>query len=124
MAKNRRNQAAEIRFGPVIKVVFLCLLIGGSAIGYVWQKNQIARLGDQISELDRKVKAATKENQVLADQVAILKSPVKIDRRVKELKLGLGPAQPQQMVWLTNQPVRGESNAGELAARRLRGGTP
>jgi cell division protein FtsL len=124
MAKNRRTQAAEIRFGPVIKVVFLCLLIGGSAIGYVWQKNQIARLGDQITELDKKVKAATKENQVLADQVAILKSPVKIDRRVKELKLGLAPAQPQQMVWLTNQSARGESNAGELVARRLRGGTP
>ena len=38
MAKNRKNQAAEIRFGPVLKVVLLCLLIGGSAIGYVWQQ--------------------------------------------------------------------------------------
>ena len=45
MAKNRKNQAAEIRFGPVLKVVLLCSLIGGSAIGYAWQKNQIERLG-------------------------------------------------------------------------------
>ena len=45
MAKNRKNQAAEIRFGPALKASFLCLLIGGSAIGYVWQKNQIYRLG-------------------------------------------------------------------------------
>jgi hypothetical protein len=36
MAKNRKNQAAAIRFGPALKASFLCLLIGGSAVGYVW----------------------------------------------------------------------------------------
>ena len=38
MAKNRKNQAAAVRFGPLLKVVLLCSIICGSAIGYVWQK--------------------------------------------------------------------------------------
>jgi hypothetical protein len=45
MAKNRKNQSAAIRFGPALKALGLCLLIGGAAVGYVWQKNQIDQLG-------------------------------------------------------------------------------
>jgi len=45
MARNRKSQSAAIRFGPALKAFLLCLLIGGSGIGYVWQKDQIGRLG-------------------------------------------------------------------------------
>jgi len=124
MAKNRRNQAAEIRFGPVMKVVLLCLLIGGSAIGFVWQKGQINRLGNQIADLEKKVEQTKADNKSLADKVAFLKSPVMIDRRVKELNLGLIPEQPLQVVRLPDQPVRATGGSGELAERPLRGGTP
>ena len=48
MARNRKYQSAAIRFGPALKAFLLCLLIGGSAVGYVWQKNQIYQLGQQI----------------------------------------------------------------------------
>jgi len=100
MAKNRKNQAAEIRFGPVLKVVLLCALIGGSAIGFVWQKSQIASLGRQIRERETKLKQMRDDNKILADQVAFLKSPIMIDRRVRDLNLGLAPAQPMQVVRL------------------------
>ncbi len=50
MAKNRKNQSAAIRFGPALKALFLCLLIAGSAVGYVWQKSQIYQLGQQIRQ--------------------------------------------------------------------------
>ena len=53
MAKNRKNQAAAIRFGPALKASFLCLLIAGSAIGYVWQKNEIKHLGQQIADREK-----------------------------------------------------------------------
>lgn len=100
MARNRKNQAAEIRFGPVLKVVLLCGLIGGSAIGYVWQKNQLDRLGRQISEREVRLKQLKGDNKLLADQIAFLHSPVMLDRRAKDLNLGLGPAQPLQVVRL------------------------
>ena len=48
MARNRKYQSAAIRFGPTLKALLLCLLIGGSGVGYVWQKDQIYQLGQQI----------------------------------------------------------------------------
>lgn len=104
MAKNRKSQAAEIRFGPVLKVVLLCLLIGGSAIGYVWQKSQINYLGRLISEREIKLKQLKNDNKLLADQIAFLNSPVMLDRRARDLKLGLTPAQPLQVVRLVEMP--------------------
>ena len=94
MAKNRKNQAAEIRFGPVLKVVLLCTLIGGSALGFVWQKSQIDRLGHQISEREGRLKQLKSDNKILAEQIGFLRSPPMLDRRVKEMNLGLAPAQP------------------------------
>lgn len=105
MARNRKNQAPEIRFGPVLKVVLWCALIGGSAIGYVWEKGQIDRLGKQISEREIRLKQLRKDNELLADQIAYLHSPVLLDRRAKELNLGLTPEQPLQVVRLVEAPA-------------------
>jgi hypothetical protein len=98
MSKNRKNQTAAIRFGPALKASFLCLLIAGLAIGYVWQKNEIKHLGRQIAEKEQQRDQLLKENRMMADQLATLRSPVMLDQRVRELKLGLAPAQPGQKV--------------------------
>jgi hypothetical protein len=104
MSKNRKNQAAAIRFGPALKASFLCLLIAGSAIGYVWQKNEIKHLGQQIADREKQRDQLLKDNRMLADQLASLRSPVMLDQRVRELKLGLAPAQPGQKFVLV-EPV-------------------
>ena len=125
MARNRKNQAAEIRFGPVLKVVLLCSLIGGSAIGYVWQKSQIDRLGRQISECEIKLKQTKSDNKLLVDQIAFLRSPVMLDHRVKELNLGLVPAQPLQVVRLVEAPPAPEQDSQrQFAQRPMPGETP
>ncbi len=125
MAKNRKNQAAEIRFGPVLKVVLLCALISGSAIGYVWQKGQIERLGHQIAERESKLKQLKNDNKLLSDQIAFLHHPVVLDRRVKELNLGLAPAQPLQVVRLADLPTAPlEEGPRQFAQRPAAGGTP
>lgn len=118
MAKNRKNQAAAIRFGPALKASFLCLLIGGAAVGYVWQKNEIYRLGQQIRQHETKLKQLQVDNEALARQVTILHSSVMIDRRVKELNLGLAPATPMQVVRLTETPVAPEKNSSRQFAQR------
>jgi cell division protein FtsB len=125
MAKNRKNQAAEIRFGPVLKVVLLCALIGGSAIGYVWQKGQIERLGHQISDRELRLKQLKNDNKTLADQIAYLHSPVMLERRAKELNLGLAPQQPFQVVRLVDLPATPvEEGPGRIAPRPVAGRTP
>ena len=117
MAKNRKNQAAAIRFGPALKASFICLLIGGSAVGYVWQKSQIDRLGQQIRLRETKLAQLQSDNKQLGDQISILHSPVMLDQRAKELNLGLAPATPMQIVRLTETPVAPENSSRQFAQR-------
>jgi cell division protein FtsB len=119
MAKNRKNQAASIRFGPVLKVVLLCSLICGSAIGYVWQKGEIGLLGRQIVEREKRLQRLQNDNQALSDQISSLHSAVSLDRRTKELQLGLSAATPMQVVRLVETPSMPEKTNSRLFARRL-----
>ena len=120
MAGNRKNQSAAIRFGPALKASFLCLLIAGSAVGYVWQKSQIYQLGQDIRQRESRLAQLRNENQRLSDQLAILRSPVMLDQRARELKLGLAPAQPVQ-IWRLPEPAAppgSENSTRQLAARQ------
>ena len=102
--KNRKNQSAAIRFGPALKALFLCLLIAGSAVGYVWQKSQIYQLGQQIRQREiRLAQLQRRRTKSSSDQLAMLRSPAMLDQRVRELNLGLVPAQPTQ-VWRLPEP--------------------
>jgi hypothetical protein len=126
MSKNRKNQAAAIRFGPALKASFLCLLIGGSAIGFVWQKNEIYRLGQQRVQRETKLKQLVADNKRLSDQVAVLHSPPRLDQRVKELNLGLAPATPMQVVRLDEPaaPVAQNNLSRQFTQRSLNSVTP
>lgn len=120
MAKNRKSQSAAIRFGPALKALFLCFVIAGSAVGYVWQKSQIYQLGRQIRQREIRLTQLQNDDQKLADQLSILRSPVMLDQRVRELNLGLVPAQPMQ-VWRLPEPVatpvENENSARQFAQR-------
>jgi cell division protein FtsB len=118
MAKNRKNQAAAIRFGPALKASFFVLLIGGSAVGYVWQKSQIDQLGLQIAGREKKLAQFERDNQKLKSLVTDLQSPVSLDQRVKALNLGLVPAQPMQVVRLTEAAPAADSSSPHQFAQR------
>jgi len=117
MAKQRKNQSAAIHFGPVIKVVLLCFLFCGSAVGYVWQKNEIVRLGRQISDREKKLAQLKEDNELLSNQYALMGSQRMIQQLAQKLKLGMGPEQPGQMVWLTEAPAGPGMAARQLAGR-------
>ncbi len=115
--KNRRSQSAVIRFGAALKASFLCLLIAGSAVGYVWQKSQIYQLSQQIRQQETRLAQVKDTNQKLGDQLAMLRSPTMLDKRARELNLGLGPAQPSQ-IWRLPEPPP-VSSVDPDAAQRL-----
>ena len=75
MARNRKNEAAGVRFGPAIKAVMLCLFIAGSGIGYVWQKSQIGSLGKEIKERETKLAELKRQNKLRNDQLGWMRSP-------------------------------------------------
>jgi len=118
MAKNRRHQSAEIRFGPALKASLLCLLIAGCGLGYVWQKSQIDQLGQQIRKRELRLKELQDQNGKLVQQLKSMRSPQYLQERVKEMNLGLAPSQPSQ-VWYLKEPVKSEATHNrELASRQ------
>jgi hypothetical protein len=119
MPKNKKNESTAIRFGPALKAFFLCFLIAGSAVGYVWQKSQIYELGRQIRQRELHLVQLKSDNQKLADELAILRSPVMLDQRARQLGLGLVPAQPAQVYRLPEPVLRSlqDNVARQLAGR-------
>src|SRR6266704_2622647 len=106
MAKNRRNQSGAVRFVPALKAILLCTLIGGSAVGYVLQKNQLHDLGRQIKKREVLLERLKWENNVRAAQLAKLQMPQRLMERVKEQKLGLVPSQSSQWIVLIESPAQ------------------
>ncbi|MCW5555006.1 MAG: hypothetical protein KIS67_22940 [Verrucomicrobiae bacterium] len=117
MARNRKHQSAAVRFGPALKAFMLCALIGGSGVGYVWQKSQIDELGRQIKQREVRLAELQYQNKKLADHLAILRSPKDLRRRLPDLKLGLGPVHPTQVWRLPEPPVVADDAEDERIAR-------
>jgi hypothetical protein len=113
MASNRKNQSPAIRFAPALRAFFMCLLIGGSGVGYVWQKNQISDLGRQIKQLEIRRDLLRNQNRVLGNLLVKMSSPKELDARVKNSNLGLVPPR-QDKVWrLVEIPLEHGSTASE-----------
>ncbi len=108
MAKNRKSQSVAVRFGPAIKAVVICLLIGGSGVGYVWQKQQIVGLGRLMKDRENRLRRLEDLNDKQLKQLANMQSLQYLQNKIKELNLGLAPQQ-QSQVWHLPEP------SGELA---------
>ena len=106
MARNRKNQSAAIRFVPAVKAFLLCLLFGGSAVGYVWQKSQLHELGRQITRRELRLEQLKRENRLRAQQIADLQQPQRLHERLKAINSGLAQARPGQLVRLEEPPAK------------------
>jgi hypothetical protein len=119
MARNRRNQSGAVRFVPALKATILCTLVGGSAVGYVLQKNQLHDLGRQIKKREVALERLKWDNNLRAVHLANLQLPQRLMERVKEQKLGLLPSQPSQCILLPEPLVQETANhAPHLFAAR------
>ncbi len=95
MGRNRKNGSA-VRFVPAMKAALICVLLGGSAIGYVYQKNQIFDLGRQLQKSEQRLNALRDGNAKLQKALLTMQSATQLEKRVRELNLGLvQPAQSQ-----------------------------
>ena len=113
MARNRKYQSAAIRFGPAVKAFLLCVVIGGSGVGYVWQKSQISELGQQIRRRELRLAELVEQNEKLKKQLDMMRSPQFLEDRIKELNLGLVTPQPSQICRLTEPAPEAVRRNGE-----------
>lgn len=109
MARNRKYRTAANRFGPALKAFLLCLVMGGSGVGYVWQKDQIVELGRQIKHREVRLEELKKQGDTLKEQLEIMRSPRALEARIKELNLGLAQPAPAQVWRLSEPPVAPKS---------------
>jgi hypothetical protein len=122
MTRNRKHQSAAVRFGPALKAFVLCLLIGGSGVGYVWQKDQISHLSRQQLQRELRLVELASQNEKLRKQLGTMRSPAFLEMRIRELNLGLVRPEPSQ-VWRLPEPSRDLSAQGperQYAARDAR----
>jgi hypothetical protein len=89
MARNRKSQSAAIRFGPALKAVLLCLLIGGSGVGYVWQKEQIVKLGERKKFGETRLSALEGQNDRLRQLLGKMRTVDFLESQIRKSGLGL-----------------------------------
>src|SRR5207247_5299700 len=82
MARNRKNQSGAVRFVPALKAVLLCTLIGGSAVGYVLQKNKLHELGRQIKKREVMLERVKWEKKLMDAQLGNVQIPQHLVERV------------------------------------------
>ena len=72
-------------------------------LGYVWQKQHIKALGEQIKENEIRLEKLRRENKVRGDTLERLVSPQELDVRLRQLNLDLEVPHPKQIVVLVEQ---------------------
>lgn len=96
MHRNRKRES--LHGGVVAKSLLACLYFAAVGMGYVWNKNQVYRLGDEIKRREAELASIEKRNTVLAAQLAHLKSPAQLEARNQEYQLGLQPPRQGQVI--------------------------
>jgi hypothetical protein len=114
MAANRKVQSTAARFGPALKAIVLCSLIGVAGVGYVNQKNKIQLLGEQMRKLEIQRDKLRVQQQILLRRLTALHSPSELEAQVRKMNLDLAPAPPDCIVHLTLRPAGPVAGKGEV----------
>ena len=126
MRARQGNESAAAWFRPALRVLGCCFFCGLAGIGFVWQKDQIYELGQQIRQWEHRLDEVRIQNKQLNDLLEDLRSPRSLTERARQLELGLVPAQATQMVRLVEAPVMaadpgswGLTNGGAAGSPRI-----
>ena len=101
--------------GLWIRAALLCLVLGGTAMGYVWQKSQIHQLGTEVRKKEVRLELLRGDNERWQQLRAEMRSTQKLYDRVRTLGLGLAMPQPEQVLRLPDLPL----DAKELKQSKL-----
>ncbi len=106
----RRVQSRNeiIGAGWIVRAVVVCLFVGGSCAGYLWQKSQVHQLGQAIRGLEYDLEQLEKGNAVLRQRYSVLASPRELDQRVEQFGLDLRSPAPEQILRIRDSGGRSD----------------
>ena len=109
MATNRRRDGGA-GFARACKAALMCSLLAAADIGYVRQTMDQDRLGRLLIVQEARILELKDEYRRQTANHSLLSSPEAIQARVRQHRLSLAPATPQQRLFLTvpanaNAPV-------------------
>ncbi|MGB9602619.1 MAG: hypothetical protein ACP5MG_08165 [Verrucomicrobiia bacterium] len=93
--RNKKLHNDALKKPAAVILVFLIALLG---LGFVREKHSAQNLGQEISSLEQRLEKLRRENALLREQIAALKSPQALLLRAQELRLGLVLKQANQTV--------------------------
>jgi cell division protein FtsB len=113
MARNRKKQSAELRFGPALKALLICFFIGGAGVGYVYQKDLLNKLSQEKREREQELNRLQLDNAQKRARLSQMNSQRQLEERVRRMHPDLRLPTPDQVVVLpddrsvgTDQGVR------------------
>ena len=101
-ARNRKRKEAQLSIGSWVKALSFCVVLGGLAMGYVWQKSQIHQIGILLNKKEVRLELLKGENERWSQMRAEMRSTQKLYERVNKLGLGLMMPKPEQVLKLSD----------------------
>ena len=101
-ARNRKRKEAQLSIGSWVKALSFCVVLGGLAMGYVWQKSQIHQIGILLNKKEVRLELLKGENERWSQMRAEMRSTQKLYERVNKLGLGLVMPTPEQVLKLSD----------------------
>lgn len=110
------NQRTAITASTIAKVLALSIFLGGSGVGYVFQKGQIDGLENQAKSNDERIHELEERRKNLKFRLAATTSREKLEVSARLHKLDLRMPDPGQVVTLP-EPARERATALKLVNR-------
>ncbi len=116
MGKSDTTELASGLFGPAVKALLLCLFVGGSGLGYTWQKGQIEELGHKIKEQEARLEELRRHNKNRVDAIQQFVSPFLLDQKAAAYFPELTRPGHQQVVTLWEPRAGAREQAAPVPA--------
>ena len=100
----RQNETAGFGFGPAIKAFLFCVFIGGSGLGFVWQKQEISDLGRQLKDAELRLEELKRQNKNRAETLQQFLVPRLLAQKANQQFPDLTQPVPNQ-IFILSEPL-------------------
>ena len=121
----RQNETAGFTFGPAIKAFLFCVFIGGSGLGFVWQKQEIGDLGRQLKDAELRLEELKRQNKNRTETLQQFLDPRLLAQKATTQFPDLTQPVPNRIVILSEPPpIARETVAPAAAPSSVPSGAP